>query len=213
MTTCWILTLESLPLLPRQVRLWSRLWGLTSRGSSCLCSVTTLCQSTSTTWMCKAPGLPLCFLFFSFLFFPVSFSFMTFDAVIWEFYYLTLSHVINIYFLGANQVVLLCCYSGETAFKNMTIPYGWAKRPMLHRMDQLQPEIPLTIIYGSRSSIDSNSGSTIRKLRPHSHVDIIVSSWCAGWMMWTIALYNIFVFFCQFFFSSMNCVMLDSPDF
>uniref|UniRef100_A0A3Q4AI95 1-acylglycerol-3-phosphate O-acyltransferase ABHD5 n=1 Tax=Mola mola TaxID=94237 RepID=A0A3Q4AI95_MOLML len=63
--------------------------------------------------------------------------------------------------------------SGETAFKNMTIPYGWAKRPMLHRMDQLQPEIPLTIIYGSRSSIDSNSGSTIRMLRPHSHVDII----------------------------------------
>ncbi|GAA6217504.1 1-acylglycerol-3-phosphate O-acyltransferase ABHD5 isoform X2 [Lates japonicus] len=62
--------------------------------------------------------------------------------------------------------------SGETAFKNMTIPYGWAKRPMLQRMDQLQPEIPITIIYGSRSSIDSNSGSTIKEMRPHSHVEI-----------------------------------------
>nr|XP_020467307.1 1-acylglycerol-3-phosphate O-acyltransferase ABHD5 [Monopterus albus] len=63
--------------------------------------------------------------------------------------------------------------SGETAFKNMTIPYGWAKRPMLQRLDQLQSEIPLTIIYGSRSSIDSNSGSTIKEMRPHSHVEII----------------------------------------
>ncbi|XP_044064133.1 1-acylglycerol-3-phosphate O-acyltransferase ABHD5 isoform X1 [Siniperca chuatsi] len=63
--------------------------------------------------------------------------------------------------------------SGETAFKNMTVPYGWAKRPMLQRMDQLQPEIPITIIYGSRSSIDSNSGSTIKEMRPHSHVEII----------------------------------------
>ncbi|KAI3360642.1 hypothetical protein L3Q82_002507 [Scortum barcoo] len=66
--------------------------------------------------------------------------------------------------------------SGETAFKNMTIPYGWAKRPMLQRMDQLQPEIPITIVYGSRSRIDSNSGSTIKEMRPRSHVEIVLSS-------------------------------------
>ncbi|XP_029282116.1 1-acylglycerol-3-phosphate O-acyltransferase ABHD5 isoform X2 [Cottoperca gobio] len=63
--------------------------------------------------------------------------------------------------------------SGETAFKSMTIPYGWATRPMLQRMEQLQPQIPVTIIYGSRSSIDSNSGSSIKDMRPHSHVEII----------------------------------------
>ncbi|XP_034552793.1 1-acylglycerol-3-phosphate O-acyltransferase ABHD5 isoform X1 [Notolabrus celidotus] len=63
--------------------------------------------------------------------------------------------------------------SGETAFKSMTVPYGWAKRPMLQRMDKLQSEIPITIIYGSRSSIDSNSGSTIKEMRPSSHVEII----------------------------------------
>ena len=69
----------------------------------------------------------------------------------------------------------LFVHSGETAFKNMAIPYGWAKRPMLQRLNQLQPEIPITIIYGSRSSVDSNSGCTIKKMRPHSNVEIIVS--------------------------------------
>lgn len=80
----------------------------------------------------------------------------------------------------AELAVFLYCPSGETAFRNMTIPYGWAKRPMLQRMDQLPPEIPITIIYGSRSSIDSNSGSAIKEMRPHSHVEIIVSSTCTG---------------------------------
>lgn len=63
--------------------------------------------------------------------------------------------------------------SGEAAFKNMTLPDGWAKRPMLHRIDRLHPDIPITLIYGSRSSIDSNSGSNIKNLRPNSRVDII----------------------------------------
>uniref|UniRef100_A0A7N8YED3 1-acylglycerol-3-phosphate O-acyltransferase ABHD5 n=1 Tax=Mastacembelus armatus TaxID=205130 RepID=A0A7N8YED3_9TELE len=75
-----------------------------------------------------------------------------------------------------NTVLIIDAYHNncnETFVANMTIPYGWAKRPMLERMDQLRPEIPLTIIYGSRSSIDSNSGSTIKEMRPHSHVEII----------------------------------------
>uniref|UniRef100_A0A4W5MJ50 1-acylglycerol-3-phosphate O-acyltransferase ABHD5 n=1 Tax=Hucho hucho TaxID=62062 RepID=A0A4W5MJ50_9TELE len=63
--------------------------------------------------------------------------------------------------------------SGETAFRNMTVPYGWAKRPMLDRIGQIQPDIPISIIYGSRSSIDSDSGYTVRKIRPD--VNIIVS--------------------------------------
>lgn len=96
----------------------------------------------------------------------------------WEFQHLKLCLVIKSYHPAAELIVLLHCHSGETAFKNMTIPYGWAKRPMLHRIDQLQPEIPITIIYGSRSSVDSNSGSTIRALRPYSHVEIIVSFYC-----------------------------------
>ncbi|XP_013874177.1 1-acylglycerol-3-phosphate O-acyltransferase ABHD5 isoform X1 [Austrofundulus limnaeus] len=62
--------------------------------------------------------------------------------------------------------------SGETAFKNMTIPYGWAKRPMLERIHQVRADIPISFIYGSRSSIDSNSGYAVRRTRPD--VEIIV---------------------------------------
>ncbi|OWK57003.1 1-acylglycerol-3-phosphate O-acyltransferase ABHD5 [Lonchura striata] len=63
--------------------------------------------------------------------------------------------------------------SGETAFKNMTIPYGWAKRPMLQRISQMDQDIPITVVYGARSCIDGNSGSTIQSLRPNSYVKTI----------------------------------------
>ncbi|XP_030639114.1 1-acylglycerol-3-phosphate O-acyltransferase ABHD5, partial [Chanos chanos] len=62
--------------------------------------------------------------------------------------------------------------SGETAFKNMTIPYGWAKRPMLQRIGLLHRDIPIAVIYGSRSSIDGQSGNAIREMRQDSHVEI-----------------------------------------
>ncbi|KAM4735550.1 1-acylglycerol-3-phosphate O-acyltransferase ABHD5 [Anableps anableps] len=63
--------------------------------------------------------------------------------------------------------------SGETAFKSMTGSCGWAKRPMLQRLDQLHPDIPISIIYGSRSSVDCNSAGSIKEMRTNSHVDII----------------------------------------
>uniref|UniRef100_A0A9L0ILU7 Abhydrolase domain containing 5, lysophosphatidic acid acyltransferase n=1 Tax=Equus asinus TaxID=9793 RepID=A0A9L0ILU7_EQUAS len=63
--------------------------------------------------------------------------------------------------------------SGETAFKNMTIPYGWAKRPMLQRIGKMHPDIPVSVIYGARSCIDGNSGTSIQSLRPHSYVKTV----------------------------------------
>ncbi|CAJ1083726.1 -acylglycerol-3-phosphate O-acyltransferase ABHD5-like [Xyrichtys novacula] len=63
--------------------------------------------------------------------------------------------------------------SGETAFRNMTIPYGWAKRPMLHRIGQIQADIPISFIYGSRSSIDCESGSAFKKNRPDVEIKVI----------------------------------------
>uniref|UniRef100_A0A9L0QYY5 1-acylglycerol-3-phosphate O-acyltransferase ABHD5 n=1 Tax=Equus caballus TaxID=9796 RepID=A0A9L0QYY5_HORSE len=63
--------------------------------------------------------------------------------------------------------------SGETAFKNMTVPYGWAKRPMLQRIGKMHPDIPVSVIYGARSCIDGNSGTSIQSLRPHSYVKTI----------------------------------------
>lgn len=95
---------------------------------------------------------------------PIKLHYAAVPLTLVQFYQPILHFVINIWW---------CFHSGETAFKNMTA-YGWAKRPMVQRMDQLQPEIPLTIIYGSRSSIDSNSGSAVKEMRPHSHVEIIV---------------------------------------
>uniref|UniRef100_A0A3Q4BZC9 1-acylglycerol-3-phosphate O-acyltransferase ABHD5 n=1 Tax=Mola mola TaxID=94237 RepID=A0A3Q4BZC9_MOLML len=63
--------------------------------------------------------------------------------------------------------------SGETAFRNMTIPYGWAKRPMLERINQVHADIPISFIYGSRSSIDSDSGYAFKKTRPDVEIRVI----------------------------------------
>uniref|UniRef100_A0A8C5QSZ7 1-acylglycerol-3-phosphate O-acyltransferase ABHD5 n=1 Tax=Leptobrachium leishanense TaxID=445787 RepID=A0A8C5QSZ7_9ANUR len=63
--------------------------------------------------------------------------------------------------------------SGETAFKNMTVSYGWARRPMLQRIDKLHPDIPITVIYGARSCIDGSSGKNLHLVRPNSIVDTV----------------------------------------
>lgn len=56
----------------------------------------------------------------------------------------------------------------------MTLQFGWAKRPMLKRINELRPDISITFIYGSRSWVDSNSGVQAAALRPNSHVEIKV---------------------------------------
>ncbi|KAM6959164.1 1-acylglycerol-3-phosphate O-acyltransferase ABHD5-like [Aplochiton taeniatus] len=63
--------------------------------------------------------------------------------------------------------------SGETAFRNMTIPFGWAKRPMLERFGAIHADVPVSFIYGSRSSIDSDSGHAIQKSRPDVEIVVI----------------------------------------
>ncbi|XP_042601521.1 1-acylglycerol-3-phosphate O-acyltransferase ABHD5 [Cyprinus carpio] len=65
--------------------------------------------------------------------------------------------------------------SGETAFKNMTIPYAWPQHPMMNRVEMISPSLPITFIYGSRSNIDGQSGKAIQEMRPNSHTEIIVS--------------------------------------
>ncbi|XP_053370969.1 1-acylglycerol-3-phosphate O-acyltransferase ABHD5 [Clarias gariepinus] len=64
--------------------------------------------------------------------------------------------------------------SGETAFKSMTVPYGWAQRPMVQRVEMIHPTIPISIICGSRSCIEGQSGHVISEMRPDSQTDIIV---------------------------------------
>ena len=71
-----------------------------------------------------------------------------------------------------DHFVSIC--SGETAFKNMTIPYGWARHPMIYRVGSINQNIPITMIYGSRSWIDSSSGRETKERRSGSYVDVQV---------------------------------------
>ncbi|XP_018021141.2 uncharacterized protein LOC108677433 [Hyalella azteca] len=64
--------------------------------------------------------------------------------------------------------------SGETAFHSLMSGFGWAKHPMVHRLDSLQQEVPITLIYGSRSWIDRDPGFHIKYSRPNSFVDVQV---------------------------------------
>ncbi|XP_067870251.1 (Lyso)-N-acylphosphatidylethanolamine lipase-like isoform X1 [Heterodontus francisci] len=60
--------------------------------------------------------------------------------------------------------------SGEAAFKVLSESFGWAKRPMLGRIHLIPKEVPITLIYGSRSWIEPSSGEKVKNLRPDSYV-------------------------------------------
>ncbi|XP_002736163.2 1-acylglycerol-3-phosphate O-acyltransferase ABHD5-like [Saccoglossus kowalevskii] len=62
--------------------------------------------------------------------------------------------------------------SGEIAFKQMQIPWGWAKNPMIKRIRALQSDIPMTFIYGSRSYMNSSMGQSTKYIRNNSQVDV-----------------------------------------
>ncbi|XP_043208070.1 1-acylglycerol-3-phosphate O-acyltransferase ABHD5-like isoform X1 [Amphibalanus amphitrite] len=61
--------------------------------------------------------------------------------------------------------------SGEVAFHTLSSDFGWAKNPMIRRVGQVDPQVPMTAIYGSRSWID-DCGQKIRGERPGSYVDV-----------------------------------------
>ncbi|XP_023244384.1 1-acylglycerol-3-phosphate O-acyltransferase ABHD5-like isoform X3 [Centruroides sculpturatus] len=64
--------------------------------------------------------------------------------------------------------------SGEVAFKAMTGEFGWAKQPMISRIDSLRPDVPITFIYGSKSWIDKQTGILIKNSRLDSYVNVQV---------------------------------------
>jgi len=45
---------------------------------------------------------------------------------------------------------------------------------MINRIDSLRKDIPVTLLYGSRSWVDNASGELIRKKRQDSYVNIQV---------------------------------------
>ncbi|XP_036373636.1 (Lyso)-N-acylphosphatidylethanolamine lipase [Megalops cyprinoides] len=64
--------------------------------------------------------------------------------------------------------------SGEVGFRAMSESLGWAKRPMLQRVHLLPPSLPVTLLYGARSWVDSSTGLRVGQLRPHSYTSVVV---------------------------------------
>lgn len=53
--------------------------------------------------------------------------------------------------------------------------FGWARNPIIKRMDQMNEDIPITILYGSRSWVANSAGETIKKQRLNSYVNVQVN--------------------------------------
>ncbi|XP_023021200.1 (Lyso)-N-acylphosphatidylethanolamine lipase isoform X2 [Leptinotarsa decemlineata] len=66
--------------------------------------------------------------------------------------------------------------SGESAFHTMMNGFGWAKNPIVRRIDQLSEDIPITLIYGSRSWVDHSAGEVIADKRINSYFKLQVVS-------------------------------------
>ncbi|XP_014385445.1 PREDICTED: abhydrolase domain-containing protein 4 isoform X4 [Myotis brandtii] len=60
--------------------------------------------------------------------------------------------------------------SGETAFKAMMESFGWARRPMIERIHLIRKDVPITMIYGSNTWIDTSTGKKVKLQRPDSYV-------------------------------------------
>jgi abhydrolase domain-containing protein 4 len=48
--------------------------------------------------------------------------------------------------------------SGENGFRAIAEYFGFAKNPMINRVDKVKSHIPIWFIYGSRSWIDYSAG-------------------------------------------------------
>ena len=42
-------------------------------------------------------------------------------------------------------------FSGESAFRTLSIGVGFSKHPMVHRISDINPNIPVNVLYGSES--------------------------------------------------------------
>ncbi|XP_046970080.1 1-acylglycerol-3-phosphate O-acyltransferase ABHD5 isoform X2 [Vanessa cardui] len=58
--------------------------------------------------------------------------------------------------------------SGESAFHTLMHGFGWAKNPMVRRVGRLDPGLPITVLYGSRSWVDYSTGNLLGESRPDS---------------------------------------------
>ncbi|XP_037537512.1 (Lyso)-N-acylphosphatidylethanolamine lipase isoform X2 [Nematolebias whitei] len=64
--------------------------------------------------------------------------------------------------------------SGEVGFRAMSETLGWAKRPMLQRVHLLPPSMPVSMLYGARSWVDSSSGDRVTEIRGQAHTRVLL---------------------------------------
>lgn len=48
--------------------------------------------------------------------------------------------------------------------------FGWARRPMLERIHLIRKDVPITMIYGANTWIDTSTGKKVKLQRPDSYV-------------------------------------------
>jgi len=53
--------------------------------------------------------------------------------------------------------------TGEHLFRLVSLPLGWAARPLYHRLKDIDPSIDISFIYGEYSWIDPNQGIQLEK--------------------------------------------------
>lgn len=70
---------------------------------------------------------------------------------------------------------LLLVLSGEVGFRAMSGSLGWAKKPMIQRVNLLPSSMPITMVYGARSWVDSSTGSHVTQIRGQSPTQVVVS--------------------------------------
>lgn len=56
----------------------------------------------------------------------------------------------------------------------MMFGFGWAKNPIVKRMHKLSDDIPITLLYGSRSWVDNSAGEMMKQYRSSSYVNVQV---------------------------------------
>lgn len=69
--------------------------------------------------------------------------------------------------------------SGEYAYIALTKPWSYAMKPMLQKLIELDVDLPMTLLYGELSWIDSDTGFEIKEARPDSYVDVHLIKGCA----------------------------------
>ncbi len=78
-------------------------------------------------------------------------------------------------FLSFSLYYICFISSGEAGFKAMMAFFGWAKHPMVNRIADMEESIPLTMIHGAESWMDTKIGYRVKQLRKRSSVDVKVN--------------------------------------